>query len=159
MLNIAYGALTLSNYRIYFKKKDTKLVEYNYNELTTRGYHKNAFMRTFAVFENKLSDEKYGFDKCYDCSLLGGLLDKLMITANVNEKDKEYFVHQMLRKMFGKTLKVFSHGYRYDNSDECIVTAYKKELVTRKMMRDNKIQINKVDGGFVGKSTKNTFTI
>jgi len=138
LLNIPFSVLTVSNYRAYVKKYKSPLVEYNFNDITEKGFYKNLVNRTFNVYENKLCDERYGFDKCFDCSTAS---HALQMFASKYRLDVQLVTKEILRKLFGKTMKIDSHGYLINDSDECISKAFSHEIVTRKIIRTNKIKL------------------
>lgn len=139
-LVIPYGVYLKANYRILVSKS-TKMKEYDLNAINNKGFYQNTISRIFQVYKNKYVDEKYGFDNCFDCSAMSAILDMFMTKINVPPRDRGEFCIKFLKKIFGRSLYIENHGYLYNYDESCIINAFTNELVTRKLMRNNKTKI------------------
>jgi hypothetical protein len=140
LLVIPYGVYVTANYRILVSKS-TKMKEYDISKINSKGFYQNTFSRTFQVYKNKYVDNKYGFDNCFDCSITSAILDMFMVKINISSQDKREFCIKFLKKIFGRSLYNENHGYLYNYDESCIINAFVNELITRKLMRNNKTKI------------------
>jgi hypothetical protein len=143
VFNNIYSAYLMVSYGIYVNgtSATSELTEYNFAEHLEKGNYRNNILRAFCAFKNPLVNEKFGFDNCFDCALAGSLIDKYIEKRGIPYPEQEDFIRRLLKKIFGRTLRIASHGYLFDSSDDCLKNGYIHELATRRLMRTGKIEM------------------
>jgi hypothetical protein len=129
---IPYGARMFFGLTILGECEKCEFIPYDWS-VNNKAFYKNTFIRNFQVFNNPYKMQEYGFDCCLDCASMSEILEKIAKKNKITDVKK--YIHDSIKSIFGETLKIYTHGYLFDNSDESLLETYNKETLTRISLR------------------------
>lgn len=146
ILLIPYGKFLTSNYLLYGKTKDIKMVEYDINKMNDVGFYRNALLRTFKFFENRYAIPELGFDHCMDCAHASYTLEQYAKSKDISNIAE--FIYDIIYRLCKKNLLSDAHGLFFNSDRSNILKMYHNELLTRTLMRS-------IKGGSKNRSSRN----